>query len=103
MGDSYQAFYDAARRAIGSVDVDSALQNAFDISNQKHIALDVFMGAVSNIETTMTAPHVVLRAKIEINMGSAGGWICKYGDLEGSGPTPAAAAERFDKLWKGTP
>lgn len=97
MGDSYQAIYEAARRAIGHVDAQGALSSAFDISHQKQIALDIFSENAYRVGEQMSRPSVVYRAQVVRGVDC---WVCSYGEVCGTGKTPEEAAANFDKKWK---
>lgn len=54
------------------------------------------------IEAALTAPHVVMRARVTQDGGK---YLCVYGEniqdgIVGEGDTPAAACADFDRAWK---
>ena len=58
--------------------------------------------AAANIEQTLTAPHVVMRARVFLDQ--PGVWCCMYGECladspAGFGDSPARACADFDRRW----
>ena len=101
MSDSYQAIYDAVRSRISGGNIGEAVREAahraFDISHSQAMVRDEFMA----VTWQMQRPAVLFRPSLYAD-GTA--WFAFYGEdimsgVSGSGETPEAAMDDFDKNW----
>lgn len=101
MSDSYQAIYDAVRSRISGGNIGEAVREvarqAFDISHSQAMVRDQFMA----VTWQMQRPAVLFRPSLYAD-GTA--WFALYGEdimsgVSGSGETPEAAMDDFDKNW----
>lgn len=93
MNDNYQAVYDAVRSRIGSVDVQSAVERAFDFSYQK----DMIVSHLNQVISEFDRPSVIYQANL---YQTDDGWKAEYGSLEAFGRSPAEAMANFDTAWR---
>lgn len=91
MGDYYQAVYDAIRSRFPHVDVSGALDRCFNTEWQYHI-----QQAANIIVADLSMPFMRLKPTMT-REGDA--WKCRYGDVVGTGESPYAAEQDFNKQW----